>query len=281
MNLFSGLEAFGLGKMSDLDVYASEEKEKKSAKQEGQKAAAATVTEADLIFDKSYTCPVCDKEFKSKIVKVGKVKLISADSDLRPKYQLVDSLKYDAIMCPHCGYAALNRFFNYMTSSQAKLIREHISSAFKGMPTEGDIVTYDEAIAKHKLALANTVVKRSKLSERAYTCLKTAWLLRGKAESLMKENMTPEEKELIKQLNKEEEEFILKAYEGFVEAFSKEVFPMCGMDEHTVTYLVAELARRVGKHEEASRWVSKILIARDANERIKAKARELKELLKV
>ncbi len=278
-NLFSGLEAFGLGKMSELEVYASEDKGNKKPGDGAEADEKTKIVEADLIFEKSYTCPVCDKEFKAKTVKTGKVKLISADTDLRPKYQLVDSLKYDAIVCPHCGYSALNRFFNYMTSAQAKLIKEQISSSFKGINTEDEILTYDDAIARHKLALVNTIVKKSKLSERAYTCLKTAWLLRGKAESLLAENTGEDIKETVADLQKEELEFLTNAYEGFLEAFSKELFPMCGMDENTMTYLVADLARRVGKYDECGRWISKVLIARDANERIKTKARELKELL--
>jgi len=44
--------------------------------------------------------------------------------------------------------------------------------------------------------------------------------------------------------------------------------------------LVAELARKVGKNDEASRWISKLLISKDASERIKERAREIKELLK-
>ncbi|QHQ59690.1 DUF2225 domain-containing protein [Anaerocolumna sedimenticola] len=278
-NLFSGLEAFGLGKMSNLEVYGADDKSNKKPG-DGAEAEEKKIVEADLIFDKSYTCPVCDKEFKAKTVKTGKVKLISADTDLRPKYQLVDSLKYDAIVCPHCGYSALNRFFNYMTSAQAKLIKEQISASFKGINTEGEVLSYDDAIARHKLALVNTIVKKSKLSERAYTCLKTAWLLRGKAESMQAESNKTEVKAQVEQLQKEELEFLTNAYDGFLEAFSKEMFPMCGMDENTMTYLVAELARRVGKYEESSRWISKVLTARDANERIKTKARELKELLK-
>ena len=66
------------------------------------------------------------------MVRTGKVKLISADTDLRPKYQLVDSLKYDALVCPKCGYAALSRFFKFMMPAQAKLIRENISKNFSG-----------------------------------------------------------------------------------------------------------------------------------------------------
>ena len=281
-NLFSGLEAFGLGKMANMEVYASDDKNNKKAGQ-SEDIEKNVIVEADLLFDKTYTCPVCDKEFKSKTVKTGKVKLISADSDLRPKYQNVDSLKYDAIVCPHCGYGALNRFFNFVTSVQGKLIREQISSSFKGISTETDSYSYDDAIARHKLALVNTIVKRSKLSERAYTCLKTAWLLRGKSESILEEKGTKlndSDKVALKALQAEELDFITKAYEGFIEAFSKEMFPMCGMDEHTTTYLVADLAKRTGKFDEASRWISKVLIARDANERIKSKARELKDSLK-
>lgn len=281
-NLFSGLEAFGLGKMTNMEVYGGDEKAKKAASSNGE-AEKVVVVEADVLFDKSFTCPVCDKEFKSKTVKTGKVKLISADSDLRPKYQNVDSLKYDAIVCPHCGYGALNRFFNYMTSVQGKLIREQISASFKGITTDDECYSYDDAIARHKLALVNTIVKRSKLSERAYTCLKTAWLLRGKQESIIEEKasqLTDGDKVTLKGLKNEELAFLTNAYEGFVEAFSKEMFPMCGMDEHTTTYLVADLAKRIGKMDEASRWISKVLIARDANDRIKAKARELKDSLK-
>ena len=273
--ILSGLEAFGLGKLSKMEVYEKEEeKEKKSAEGQG---AHHTVSEVELIFDKSYTCPVCDKMFKAKNVKAGKVKLNSMDSDLRPKYQSMDSLKYDAVVCPNCGYAALNRFFNYMTSVQAKLIKENISASFRGLPAEGEVYSYDDAIARHKLALVNTIVKRSKLSEKAYTCLKTAWLLRGKCETLPAE--TPDYVNVKKALQEEELEFLKNAYEGFQEAFSKEMFPMCGMDENTCTYLVGELARRLGHYDEASRWISRVLTARDANERIKAKAREAKELI--
>lgn len=276
MGIFSGLENFGLGKLKNIDVY---EDEKTKAKEAGVKHAdKPKVTEADLLFEKSYTCPCCDKEFKAKTVRTGKVKLESADTDLRPKYQLMDALKYDAIVCPHCGYAALNRFFNYLASVQRKMIKEQISANFKGLDDSGAVYSYDDAIARHKLALVNTVVKKGKTSERAYTCLKLAWVLRGKAENLPKE--TPDYDKVIAELQKEENELIENAYDGFTQSFMKENFPICGMDELTSTYLVADLARRSGKYEEALRWISRVITARDANERIKNKARELKELIR-
>jgi uncharacterized protein (DUF2225 family) len=111
-----------------------------------------------------------------------------------------------------------------------------------------------------------------------YTCLKTAWILRGKAEALSKN--TPDYQKQIAEMEREELDFISKAYIGFEEAFSKENFPMCGMDEITITLLMAELSRKIGKYDESGRWVSKVLTSREANERIKQKARDIKDQLK-
>lgn len=281
MSILSGLEKFGLGKMEEADVY---EKEKASeaaaangnapegAKQGGQPA----ITEAELLFDKKCECPVCDEKFLSKTVRTGRIRMISQDTDLRQKYP-VDVLKYDAIVCPNCGYAALNRFFKYMQPAQAKLIQENISKNFHGLEEKGDVYTYDEAIERHKLALVSAVVKKAADSEKAYICLKTAWLFRGKAESLPKD--MENYKEEVRALKKQEIELLNNACEGFSSAYSKEDFPMCGMDELTLEYLMADLCRRTGRFDESGRYISRVLTNRSANERIKNKARDVKELL--
>ena len=274
MGLFSGLEKIGLGKLKELEVF---EEEKKPESEGDSNVIKPQVTEEELLFDKTHTCPVCGEEFHSKMIRTGKVKLLSADTDMRPKYQLVDSLKYDAIVCPKCGYAALSRFFKFVTQGQINLINENITKNFSGLPVTGKIYTYDDAITRHQLALANAIVKKAKASEKAYTCLKMAWLYRGKAETLPKD--TPEYDKVIEELSKQETDLLVNAYEGFLSAFSKEMFPMCGMDEITVTYLAADLARRIRRYDESSRWVSKVLTDRKANERIKNKARDIKEML--
>lgn len=274
-NLFSDLEAFGLNNLSDMNIYEEKEKEEGQKKTEDKKPS---FTEEDIVFDKTYSCPVCDREFKAKTVKSGKVKLLSLDFDLRPKYHLFDPLKYDAIICPYCGYAALNRFFKYVTSTQAVLIKKNISASFKGVNDSADIYSYDDAIMRHKLSLVNAIVKKSKTSERAYTCLKTAWVIRGKLESIPEDS--PEYGKTEESLQKEELEFIRNAYEGFSEAYNKENFPMCGMDETTIDLLMADLARRIGRTDEAGRWISRVLISREASERIKQRARDIKDLIR-
>jgi len=268
MNLFSGLEALGLGKNEDMEIF---KKEEKAAEEKHEKV----VSEEDLIYAKSFKCPVCDHEFASSMVRVGKNKLVSQDYDLRPRYQLMDALKYDAVMCPLCGYAALNKFFNSITLRQIGAIKEKVSNSFRGAPDKQGVYTYDDALLRHKLSLMCAVVKNAKLSEKAYICLKTAWIIRGKAETLPED--VPNREEVIANLKVEEKEFMSNAYEGFMEAFSKEDFPMCGMDDITVTYLLADLAFEEGKYDVALRNISNILTRKDASDRIKEKARMLKD----
>lgn len=107
--LLSGLEQFGLSNLESMDLYETQKKPEEGG--EGGQAAAHVVQEQDFLFDKSFTCPLCDREFKARTVKIGKAKLAGSDLDLRPRYEQIDLLKYDVIMCPSCGYASLSRFF--------------------------------------------------------------------------------------------------------------------------------------------------------------------------
>lgn len=267
--LLSGLEQFGLGNLENMDLY------EKPKKKEEAEAEAHVVQEQDFLFDKTFTCPICDKEFKARTVKIGKAKLIGTDPDLRPKYEQVDLLKYDIIMCPSCGYAALSRYFKFLTSPQAKRIKETISKNFKPTTETKETYTYDEALERYKLTLANAIVKMAKSSEKAYICLKTAWLLRGKAESLDPSEADYEAKK--KQIEDEENEFLRNALDGFLAARQAESFPMCGMDEATVDYVISVTAMRFEQYDVASKLVAGIITSPGTNPRMKDKARDLKE----
>ncbi|MBQ7066693.1 MAG: DUF2225 domain-containing protein [Lachnospiraceae bacterium] len=274
--LLSGLEVFGLKGMDNVnDIYDGEKKEEEQKKAEVEKDPVQI--EQDMLFEKSFTCPICDIDFKSKTVRIGKAKLLKTDLDLRPKYENVDMLKYDVILCPHCGYAALSRYFKFITSPQARLIKENISPNFKHIKEKGVIYTYEEALSRYKLTLANAIVKKAKPSEKAYICLKTAWLLRGAAESLKKDEPDYEQKKA--ELTKEEDEFLRNALEGFLTARQTEGYPMCGMDETTVDYLIAVLAMRFEQFDISSKLIAGILVSHTATPRMKDKARDVKEML--
>lgn len=272
-NLLSGLAKFGLGDLESEKLFEEEKKPEAS----GESTTVKETTEEDLLFEKSYQCPVCDKEFKSKTVRTGKAKLIGTDIDLRAKYQGIDPLKYDFVSCPHCGYTTITRYFNAITSPQASLIREKIGRNYKAAQNEETTISYESAIESHKLALVNGIVKKCRASEKAYICLKLGWLVRGLKEE--QDSSLPNYKETVKQLEEEEIEFLKNAYEGFMSAVSKEEFPMCGMDESTMDYLLGALAYKCKQYDMASRMVSSVITSRVAKNNLKDKARELKDLI--
>lgn len=270
MGIFSGLKNLGLGDLEGKNLF---EEETKAAE---QAAEPPQPEEKDFILDKSFTCPVCDKNFTARVMKTGKAKLVSMDLDLRPRYVGVDATKYDVELCPHCGYAALTRYFTALTSGQIHLINDQISNKVKLQQYTEEYYTYEEAMERYKVALACAMVKKAKNSEKAYICLKSAWLVRGYREELeSKRQLQPNQKV---ELDAQEMEYLQNAFKGFVEAQKSERYPMCGMDEYTMDYLTAALAYEVGELDVASQCVSRLLSSM-ANNRVKDKARDLKDLI--
>ena len=263
--ILSGLKNMGLGKLESAKLY-----EEEKATDSGSDAAQSVVAEKDLIYDRSFTCPVCDHKFTAKVMKTGKARLLGMDLDLKPKYEGIDAVKYDVQVCPQCKYAALTSFFTGLLSTQMKLIRENISNQVHINIINEEIYSYEEAIERYQLALACAIVKRAKDSEKAYICLRYAWTLRGQQESLAEKSS---------ELEEQEQECLRNALEGFVNARQKESLPICGMDQNTLDYLIAALAYEVKRDDVAAKMVASILGSSTANARMKDKARNLKQMI--
>jgi len=234
--------------------------------------------ETDFLFDKTYECPLCYQKFKAKTMRTARARVVHTDMDLRPVFEGIEPLKYEPVVCPECGYSAMGKNFTAgLLPLYAKYIRENITPTFHYNMNPGDTYTYEEAVYRYKMCLANAIVKKGKSSEIAYICLKMGWLYRSWGESL-----NPEDKDYTIRLDKctaMEAENIKKAYDGFIHARQTEGFPMCGMDEMTVEYLIAVLAMDVEDYEVASRLLGNILVSHSASSRIKDKARDVKEEL--
>lgn len=282
-DMFSDLEQMGFGNI-DIDdeaLFGTEkpaavDKDAAQAKEQDEKSDQEYEKEA--LFDKKYECPICDTNFAQKTVRTGKTRLLSTDTDLRHKFKYFDPIKYDIIACPKCGYAAMGqKSFDSISSMQRKLLKEQVQASFKGLPAAGELYTYDDAIVRYKLALYSSIVKKSKASERAYLCLKIAWLYRGKREDMPVTEENYDEKQ--RKCEEEEKGYLQKAYNGFDAAVQAEMFPICGMDEMTFNYLYADLARRTGDMDMAKKMLGTVLVSKTATAALKEKARELKELL--
>ena len=275
MSILSGLGKFGLGNLEEQNLY---EKEKEKVVQENKPVEVKVPEESDFLYEKKYVCPVCGEEISTLTVRAGKVHVKKVDTDLRPVYEQVDEIKYDIVACPECGYAALGRYFKTLTKRQIDDIRNKICMNYKPQRDQKTIYTYEDAKERYQLALANAIVKNAKASEKAYLCLKTAWLIRGETERMSADQVA--DSEAKKKDNLEEEQELLKnALDGFVMARQTEEFPIAGMNTVTLDYLLAALYMETGQYDAASKMIGGILTSRSANSHIKDRAYDLKELL--
>ncbi|WP_408070358.1 DUF2225 domain-containing protein [Butyrivibrio sp. JL13D10] len=275
MGFLDGLKKFGLGALEDEELY-EDPKKKAVEKAEAAKKEAVVINEETLLFDKKYTCPICEEEFNVKTLRSGKVRMQKQDIDLRPVYAEMDPSKYEVVTCPECGYSVLAKFFAPLTKFQIDEVKSKISANYKKQPFGDKSYSYEEARVRYELAIATAMVKKSKNSEKAYLCLKMAWLIRGETEHL--DPSAPGYAEKKKANEAEEKDLLKKALDGFVLARQSES-SIAGMDETTTDYLMAAIALEVDDYDLAARMISNILSSRTANSRIKDKASDLKEMV--
>lgn len=284
--LLTGLGKFGLDEKTIERVFdqAIRKKEKKEEKKD-----VTDPVEEDFLFLKSVSCPVCDHVFSTIMVKSGRVRRLEPDFDLRPRFKFIDTLKYDVTSCGKCGYTALNKDFPHLSPGQLKLIRENVQKNYKALEEKitDAAMDYDTAIERYKLALYNSIVKRARMSERSYECLKISWLYRSKIEELLEiefsSNDVAKKKAIINEIlkcKKEEKRFYQNAYEGLLAAMSQESFPICGMDENTYELLIAVMGFSLEQYENSSRLVSRLISSRTVSTNIKNRAFDLKEKIR-
>ena len=110
--------------------------------------------EAAFLFPKKINCAVCREEFPTKRVRSAKLRRLQPDFDLRPRFQDIDTLKYDVDSCPFCGYTAMSNYFGPLSKLQISQILEQICMTFTP-PTEEEPETfgYGRAIARYEQAL--------------------------------------------------------------------------------------------------------------------------------
>ena len=252
--------------LADIDVdnlFAEKEKEEEAEDiQEVEESKdEKKINPEDCLYDRTMTCPVCESEFKARSIRKGKTRFVGSDIDLRSNYDPINPDYYDVIICNHCGYAAISINFNHIGERQAKLITDNISIRFtpKEYPAVYDV---DTAIERYKLALLNSITKNGKAGEKAYICLKIGWFYREKKDI---EN---------------EVKYLKSAIEGFEQAFTKENFPICGLDEPTLLYIMSAIYFRLGNLEESKKILGRVIIKRGLPERLKKKAEDLRDIIK-
>lgn len=128
-----------------------------------------------------------------------------------------------------------------------------------------------------KMALLCTVTKGGKDSEIGNVCVKISWLYEALAEELDENDpATPEKRALYL---KEADNAAFKAYEHLTNARMKENFPIAGMNETTLDYLLSYYAYKKGEYQTCMQLLSGVVTNRSTSPRLKDKSLELKDLV--
>lgn len=252
-NLCGEIKSFGI--KNTLDMYfpsTAAKLEKLTLWNEGEPN--------EYVFEAEVECPICEKTFKTTKMKAKRAKLEYIDTDLRPVYNIIDSVAYDTISCTHCRYTASNTNFNEVLPKHKDAIINGIANNVS-MNEHTIVYSYQYAIDRYKLAILSSKLKNAPASERAFYFMKLAWLHRSMNDKVR------------------EYYYLEQAYEGYCKAFNEEDFPIMGNDEHTFKLITGEIARRIGRYDESKKWIGSLLVDRTINDRIKNRAFEIKELL--
>lgn len=194
---------------------------------------------ADILYTVDKPCSVCNKDFPVTRVRTRIVK-VKQDTDFCTYYKDVNPYYYTVWVCPHCGYAAQDNHFPNITSANTGKVSKFLAGREVKINL-GGVRTRDQAIAAFKLAIFFSEMESLKASEIAGLYLRLGWLFREG------------------ELADEEQLALAKAAQYFEQALFKESLPIAGMSEVSLTYLVGELLRRVGRNEEALRYFSKVV----------------------
>ena len=234
--------------------------------------------EKTLLLDKSYTCPVCDQKIKAKSVKTNVAKFVGTGPDLRPSHSNINVTKYEVASCNYCGYTALVKDFPNTTQVQRKLLREKIQANFKSREdVPCDSYSVEMAISRLKMALLCAVTKTGKVSEVGNICLKISWLYQDLVDELPEDDPGYEDKK--KAYLAEAHNQAMNAYEHLSKARMEEDYPIAGMNETTLDYLLSYLAYEKGEYQTAMQYLSGVVTSRGISPRLKDKCLDLKELV--
>jgi len=209
------------------------------------------------LYDKELECPVCSKKFTTKKVRLRKIPVDKKDPDFHIWYKGINPIYYNVWVCPNCGFSVTESEHKPLNMDQKALILKQISMKWQKRDFGGER-TYEQAVETHKLAMiTGTLLGKSK-GYLGSLCLRLAWLYREADNTALE--MT----------------HLKYALDHLEKAYTNESFPIAGLDELSLAYLIGELKRMLGEPKDAIFWYNRALEHPDIKHKrlIQLKARE-------
>ena len=185
----------------------------------------------DLLYSVDKDCVLCGKSFPATKVR-NRLRMLKQDSDFCTTYADINPYYYDIWVCPHCGYAAQESWFNELGESAA----DKVKAFLKGKDVRVDFGgsrSRQQALDTYRLAIFYGRLTGQVASRMAGLFLRMAWLFR-EAEEADKEQLA-----------------LVEARKYYEEALMREPLPIGHMTEISLEYIVAELYRRTGELDKA------------------------------
>jgi len=230
-------------------------------KTEGNEEEEPVVVDlSQYFFIKEFECPICRAKFTTSVLRESKLRMLRME-ELRPVYRDIEPLCYDVMLCVNCGYAALKDRFPVVADRQRDAILANIRTNYANfMPAENPPeIDMKQGVERLKYALLTALVKKVSLGERAVLLAKIAWLYKA---------MEDETNYLY---------YAKYANQELTKAYQSETFPIFGMSEGVVTYLLARFAADEQDYTTAIKFLSNIIVNKNLSTRLRELARDLKE----
>lgn len=195
------------------------------------------------LYDKKYQCPLCLKSFTSKKVRSRFIKPQTVESDFGPIYkegERNNPLFYYVIVCPQCGFAFTEEFGRNISQTGRQQVMQEITTK---MDKSTDYCTsrdFEMAVRTYKLAIYTGQLVKEKHTVFANICLRLSWLYRGAGRIA------------------EEQRFLQLAATEFEQSYIISDFNPDTVPEMQILYLIGELNRKLGKYNEAVRYFSMV-----------------------
>mgnify|MGYP006417068607 CR=1 FL=1 len=200
------------------------------------------MNQIEPLYDKKYTCAMCESTFTTKKVRSRFVKVLNFDTDFAPLY--ADGFEnpnfYYINVCPDCGYSFTDDFSSYFPPGAKQVIQDKICSQW--VPHDyGAERTIQDALNTFKLAAYSSMLKKEKHIVTAGLYIRIAWLYRST------ENLDQELR------------FLKLALKEYTESYSTGDYKGTQVSELRLMYLIGELSRRLGQTQDAVRFFSKVI----------------------
>ena len=202
----------------------------------------------EAFYDKKMKCLYCGSPFVTRRVRSRFSVPYKVDSDFCPHYRdgNYNPHFYFVNVCPECGFAFSEEFSEQFPLGTRDAIQLRITKKWTKRDF-GQIRDFKQAAEAYMLSILAGSLKKEKNSVMAGLSLRLAWLYRG-------EDIVDQEKRFLS--------LALKSYE---ESFLYSDFTGTSMSELKVLFMVGELSRRLGQHDKAVLYFSKIIQHKEAN----------------